>query len=95
MITPQDIEKLAGLARIKVDENEKAQLVKEIDSILAYVDQIKKASIAEVSAEDRIGVVKNVARPDMARVLSAEDREGILAEAPDREGDFIAVKKIL
>jgi len=99
-ITEKDIENLANLARIKVDAAEKTQLVKEIDSILAYVDTIKKASIgtnggAEGSAEDRIGAVKNAARPDGARTLSHEDRERILVEVPDREGDFVAVKKIL
>jgi Asp-tRNA(Asn)/Glu-tRNA(Gln) amidotransferase C subunit len=26
---------------------------------------------------------------------SAEDRERLLDEAPDREGDFVAVKKII
>jgi aspartyl/glutamyl-tRNA(Asn/Gln) amidotransferase C subunit len=100
MITVHDIENLASLARIKIDREEKAQLVKEIDSILAYVDQIKKASVSDVSVssdgvESRVGAVKNVTRPDGSRVISAEDRERILVEVPDREGDFVAVKKIL
>jgi len=94
-ITEKDIENLANLARIKVGAAEKTQLVKEIDSILAYVDTIKKASIGDGAAEDRVGAVKNVARSDDARTLSHEDRERILVEVPDREGDFVAVKKIL
>jgi aspartyl/glutamyl-tRNA(Asn/Gln) amidotransferase C subunit len=93
-ITEKDIENLALLARIKVDAAEKTQLVKEIDSILAYVDTIKKASIGAV-AEDRVGAVKNITRPDEAWQLSETDRERILVEVPDREGDFVAVKKIL
>jgi aspartyl-tRNA(Asn)/glutamyl-tRNA(Gln) amidotransferase subunit C len=102
MITVHDIENLANLARIKVDENEKTQLVKEIEAILVYVDQIKKAPIADVDVDDmdvdaksRVGAVKNVMRPDEPRALSVHDRERILAEVPDREGDFVAVKKIL
>jgi aspartyl/glutamyl-tRNA(Asn/Gln) amidotransferase C subunit len=95
-ITEKDIENLATLARIKVGDEEKAQLVKEMDSILAYVDTIKKATIkgADV-AEERIGAVKNVARADEAHVLSHNDLERILVEIPDREGNFVAVKKIL
>jgi aspartyl/glutamyl-tRNA(Asn/Gln) amidotransferase C subunit len=111
MITTQDVENLAKLARLKIDDNEKSQLVKEIDSILAYVDQIKQATIesgtsngtGKLDAETRIGKVRNVMRPDEVRngkrngnrSISAEDRECILAEIPDREGDFVAVKKIL
>jgi aspartyl/glutamyl-tRNA(Asn/Gln) amidotransferase C subunit len=98
MITVQDIENLSKLARVKIDENEKAQLVKEIDSIVAYVDQIQKVAVTgtiSTTVENRIGVVKNVIRPDEGRTISAEDRERILAEIPDREGDLLAVKKIL
>jgi aspartyl-tRNA(Asn)/glutamyl-tRNA(Gln) amidotransferase subunit C len=95
MITVTDIEKLATLARVKIDDGEKAQLVKEIDSILAYVDTIKKADVDMSAPEGRLGAVRNVSRPDSVRTSSAEVREGILAEAPDRIGDFVAVKKIL
>ncbi len=94
MITSQDIEKLATLARIKIDDAEKQSLTKEIDSILAYVDQIKKATV-DMDYTPAPGAVHNVIRPDEARTISPEDREAILNEAPDREGNFIAVKKIL
>ncbi len=98
MITTQEIEKLATLARVKISDDEKQSLTKEIDSILAYVDQIKKATVAMADIDISTptpGAVHNVARPDESRTISPEDREAILNEAPDREGDFIAVKKIL
>ena len=94
MITTQDIEKLATLARIKVSNEEKQSLTKEIDSILAYVDQIKKATVA-MDYTPTPGAVHNVTRPDEPRTISSEDRERILDEAPDREGNFVAVQKIL
>ncbi|MEN9524004.1 MAG: hypothetical protein RL536_73 [Candidatus Parcubacteria bacterium] len=94
MITVIEVEKLAKLARIKINDAEKEGLTKEIDSILAYVDQIKKATV-DVDYTPIPGAVHNVFRPDVARTVSAEDRERLLNEAPDREGDFIAVKKII
>ncbi len=94
MITVAEVEKLAQLARIKIDENEKAGLAKEIDSILSYVDQIKKATV-DVDYTPLPGIVHNIARPDQSRTIPAGDREAILDEAPDREGDFVAVKKII
>ncbi|MEI6057769.1 MAG: Asp-tRNA(Asn)/Glu-tRNA(Gln) amidotransferase subunit GatC [bacterium] len=94
MITTQDIEKLATLARVKIDDAEKQSLTKEIDSILAYVDQIKKATV-DIDYTPAPGAVHNVTRPDAPRTISGTDREAILDEAPDREGDFVAVKKIL
>ena len=44
MITIADIEKLSQLARIKISEDEKASLAKEIEAILSYVAEIQKAS---------------------------------------------------
>ena len=94
MITVQELEKLATLARIKLTEEDKTSLVKEFDSILNYVDQLKKVEVS-LDAEGRVGAVKNVMRPDVAETISPEDREALLDEAPDREGDFVAVKKII
>lgn len=94
MITVSEIEKLASLARIKIDDSEKKDLTREIDSILTYIDQIKKATV-DIDHGPVVGNVCNISRPDTVESISNEDREGILNEAPDREGDFIAVKKII
>ncbi|MEI8327922.1 MAG: Asp-tRNA(Asn)/Glu-tRNA(Gln) amidotransferase subunit GatC [Candidatus Taylorbacteria bacterium] len=94
MITIKELEKLAELARIKLTEEDKTSLVKEFDSILGYVDQLKKVEVS-MEAESRVGAVKNVVRSDEVVVISAEDRERLLDEAPQRVGDFVAVKKIL
>lgn len=93
-MTIKELEHLANLARIKLTEEDKASLVKEFDSILGYVDQLKKADVS-MDASGRVGAVKNIARADAPRSISSEDRDRILNEAPDREGEFVAVKKIL
>ena len=93
MISKKDIEILANLARIRLSEGEKEGLAKDVDSILAYVDQIKSAPIGDFKPEP--SAVKNVMRDDLAVNTLPEDRERILEEAPKREGDFVAVKKIL
>ena len=93
MISQKDIENLADLARIRLSDGEKAGLVKDIDAILAYVDQIKSAPIGDFAPQ--AGAVKNVMRDDVVVATSAEDRERLLDEAPKREGDYVAVKKIL
>ncbi len=94
MITVKELEHLAALSRINLSEADKRSLIKEFDSILGYVDQLKKVDVP-MDAEGRVGAVKNVTRPDVVENTSKEDRERLLAEAPDREGDFIAVKKII
>ncbi|MEK7610000.1 MAG: Asp-tRNA(Asn)/Glu-tRNA(Gln) amidotransferase subunit GatC [Patescibacteria group bacterium] len=94
MITPRELDNLANLARIKLTDADKVSLIKEFDSILGYVDQLKKVEVS-LDAEGRVGSLRNVTRPDEVANTSPEDRERLLNEAPDREGDFIAVKKII
>lgn len=94
MITTQELDNLANLARIKLSPTDKESLIKEFDSILSYVDQLKKVEVS-LDAEGRVGAVRNVTRPDVVVSTSPTDREGLLNEAPDREGDFIAVKKMI
>ncbi len=94
MITVKEIENLANLARIKLDESEKQSLTKEIDSILNYIDEIKKATV-NIDFEPTVGAVNNIYREDSLESISSDTREAILNEAPDREGDFVAVKKII
>ena len=94
MITVAEIEKLATLARIRIDDSEKEAMTKELDSILAYVDEIKKAT-GNMDVTPVVGPVHNVFRDDIAVVTSPESRAALLGEVPDREGEFVAVKKII
>lgn len=94
MITVKEIEKLAELARIKLDDAEKNALTKDIDSILSYVDTLKKATL-NIDHTPLPGTVHNIFRDDIAKPIDNSDREGILKEFPHREGDFLAVKKII
>lgn len=103
MITTEDIQNLAALARIQIAPEEQESLRTEIESILGYIDQIKKA--AKVSEEAgssaggamtvEAGVLHNVLREDSAPHLSSEFTERILSAAPAREGNYLKVKKIL
>jgi aspartyl-tRNA(Asn)/glutamyl-tRNA(Gln) amidotransferase subunit C len=94
MITSAELDNLAKLARIKLSPADKESLIKEFDSILGYVDQLKKVDVS-LDAEGRVGAVRNVTRPDEVITTSPSDRECLLNEAPDREADLIAVKKMI
>ncbi len=96
MIDIKDVEKLAELSRIKLTEEEKQKFGKEIDSILAYVNQIQEVAGASALEQPVVGEVRNVMRPDAANPNeSGLNTESILAEAPARDGDLLKVKKIL
>jgi aspartyl/glutamyl-tRNA(Asn/Gln) amidotransferase C subunit len=93
MISPEEVRKLASLARIQVPASDEAALAKDMDNILDFVKQIQNAVIdpADVQKER----VRNVLRPDSDPHEAGIHTEAILAEVPQREGQFVKVKKIL
>jgi len=89
----KEIEKLAALARIEVSPEEKESLRNEINAILEYVKQIQAVSPTE--GEKETGALKNVLREDVDTHLSGAFSEELLREVPQREGNYVRVKKIL
>ena len=89
-----DVQHLANLARIKLSAEEVAQFTTEIDAIVNYVNQLDDL----VAADDltkQPGAVYNVFREDEVTNDPGEFTEAILAEAPERSGQHLKVKKIL
>ncbi|AKM83813.1 TPA: hypothetical protein DCZ46_00550 [Candidatus Campbellbacteria bacterium] len=89
----KDIEKLALLARIELSEEEKQKMVKEMDSILVFIDQIQKADVDITERE--AGDVRNIMREDGEPHESGIYTEDILKEAPKTRDNYVEVKKIL
>lgn len=94
MINAKDIEKLAELARMGLGDPEKEKLLKDVESILGYIDQIKKADI-KLETEDRLGVVKNVMREDRVTNTPEEYTDDLIREVPRKDKGYISVKKII
>lgn len=92
MVNIEEIKNLANLARIEISEEEAKTLTSELDSILGYVGQIKDASVDE---ELSVPVLRNVMREDEPLNKDNEYTEGILNNAPNSEGRYLGVKKIL
>ena len=92
MITKEDIQNLADLARIEVNSEEIESLRSEIDSILGYVGRIKEIS-GEIGST--LPKLRNVMRDDVVTHKPGEYTEDLLSLAPSREKNFLKVKKIL
>ena len=90
-----DIEKLAFLARIKLDEEEKQKLQKEFGDILDYVSQLKSAEIVEGEILPKRKENFNVLRDDTDAYRAGEFSEQLLDQASRKEGGYIKTKKII
>jgi len=89
-----DIEKLAKLSKIHLEDGEKQSLLKEMDAILKYVEQIKEVS-AKGDDAPNVGLNVNTMREDGEPHASGIYTEALIREAPRKEGKYVKVKKIL
>ena len=92
MIGKEDIQKLGTLARVQLSDSEAEGLSKDVEAILSYVSQIQEVGVRGAPAQHPLrNVMREDGEPHPAGAYSKE----LLAEAPKREGDYIAVKPIL
>ena len=88
-----EIEQIAELARLSLKPEEKAKLKKDLESILAYVEELKKVPTDRVEPTSHVLNLENVYRPD--EVHPSDIREEVLKHAPKREGNFFKVPKVI
>ena len=92
-ITADDVRKVAKLARLDLPEETIATYTGQLERILDYVDQLQAVETDGVPPTTRAVEVVNVTREDA--VVATDVREELLDQAPQREGDFFRVPKIL
>jgi aspartyl-tRNA(Asn)/glutamyl-tRNA(Gln) amidotransferase subunit C len=92
-ISAADVRKVAGLARLALPEDKIATYTGQLERILEYVAHLEQVDTEGVPPTTRAVEVVNVTRED--RVEATPVREDLLNEAPQREGDFFRVPKIL
>lgn len=92
-LTPDDVARLAGLARIDLSEAELAHLAPQLDVILESVARVTQVAGEDVPATSHALPLVNVFRADV--VTPSLPREAVLAMAPRHEDDRFAVPRIL
>ena len=92
-ISADDVRKVAKLARLNLPDDKIATYTGQLESILGYVSQLEQVDTTGVPETTRAVEVTNVTRQD--GVNPTPVREEILNQAPQREGNFFRVPKIL
>ncbi len=92
-ITRADVEKTAQLARLELGEDEKERMVAQLSRILDVIARIAEVDTSAIPPTAQVVALRNVTRPDVVRPSLNPDE--VLANAPDREGDFFKVRAVL
>ncbi|MGE5055978.1 MAG: Asp-tRNA(Asn)/Glu-tRNA(Gln) amidotransferase subunit GatC [Acidobacteriota bacterium] len=108
-VTDKDVSYVAELANLELSEEERKAMLRDLNSILEYVDRLKELDTSHVppmaQVSDRYGVDQSKQGSDRFAYASREDvLEGLrkslphdeaLANAPDADEDFFRVPKVI
>jgi aspartyl-tRNA(Asn)/glutamyl-tRNA(Gln) amidotransferase subunit C len=108
-VTDKDVAYVADLAHLELTEEERAGMLRDLNSILEYVDRLNELDTSDVppmaQVSDRYGVDESKQGSERFAYASREDiLEGLrkslphaeaLANAPDADEDFFRVPKVI
>jgi aspartyl-tRNA(Asn)/glutamyl-tRNA(Gln) amidotransferase subunit C len=108
-VTEKDVVYVAGLANLELTEEERAHMVRDLNSILGYIDRLNQLDTTKVEpmaqVSDRYGVDTGKEGSERFACSSREDilyglrpsltHEEALANAPDADEQFFKVPKVI
>lgn len=95
IISSEDVEKIASLARVEIDPDEKGKFAKEISSILEYFKDLNTVSTSGRERFDHYELLKNQFRADEIDQMDDEKKQATRDLFPDRKGNHLKVKEVL
>ena len=93
MITREDVEHVARLARLELSDAELERMREQLNAILGYIDKLRELDIANVEPTSHAVPLVNVMRED--EVVPCLPQDQMLANAPDRVGELFRVPRII
>ena len=105
-ISEQDVLYVAELANLELTADERARMVKDLNSILDYVDRLNELDTSNVEpmaqTSDRYGIDQSKSGTARFAYAMREDRtklslprEVVMENAPESNGAFFKVPKVI
>lgn len=92
-ITPEDVTKIATLARLDVPEEQKSALAQQMNGILGYIEMLNELDTDGVEPTSHAIPIGTAWREDVA--VKSPAPEKALKNSPERSDEFVVVPKII
>jgi len=92
LISIEEVEHVAKLARLELTEEEKIKFTKQLGSILEYFKELNEVNTENIEPMAHPVPSVNVMRPD--EITPFCERKKLLANAPQEEDGYFRVPKI-
>jgi aspartyl-tRNA(Asn)/glutamyl-tRNA(Gln) amidotransferase subunit C len=92
-ITPEVVQQVAWLARLRLEGPELAHFASQLDQILRYMQQLQAVRTDQVQPTSHVLPLADVLREDAPR--PSLPQEAVMAMAPAARPPFVTVPKVI
>lgn len=92
-ISKHEVENIAHLARLEIDESKKEKMAQQLSDILKYIDILKNVDVKDVKPSSGAAFMKNVLREDEIKLSPGP--LVTLSNAPLKDEDFYIVPRVV
>src|SRR6201994_3991341 len=100
-VTVEDVRRVAELANLELTAEEEPRMQRDLNAILGHIAQLNELDTAGVLAMAQVGEMLGgltqdhgeTLRPD--EIVPSLDRAAVMASAPDTDGRFFKVPRVI
>ncbi len=92
-LDPATVRRIARLARLRIDDEQVARMQGDLNGILGWIEQLNEVDVTGI--EPLTGAAMMAMRLREDGVTDGNLQEAVLSNAPDRDGPFYAVPKVV
>lgn len=92
-ISKNDVIRVAHLARIGLNEQEIELFSGQLESILEFVDKLKRLDVSNIKPTSHVLEMQNILRADVP--MASLDKEAVLRNAPESANGHFRVPKVI
>lgn len=92
-VTEKDVAYVADLANLELTDQERRRMLKDLNSILDYIDRLNELDTSNVPPMAQVSISGQPARDDISR--PSLPHTDAMKNAPQTDGDFFKVPKVI
>ena len=92
-LSRESVQRIAILARLRLTADEESEITGHLDQILSYMDKLNELDTANIDLFNHD--IDNLSALRDDKVANQPNTDVLLANAPDRDGNFFKVPKII
>ncbi|MCU1251394.1 MAG: glutamyl-tRNA(Gln) amidotransferase, subunit [Edaphobacter sp.] len=100
-VTVEDVRRVAELANLELTAEEEPRMQRDLNAILGHISQLNELDTEGIPAMAQVGEVLGAVADTTGAFLRADvvrsslDRAAVMAEAPESDGRFFKVPKVI